>query len=452
MNIITGERILLYIILSIWINGSAIAATYQVGSSKIYSTPNALYLANVLNDDDIIEIDAEVYTGQDALAAWTQNRLVIKGVGGQAHLQANGENIWGKGIWVLAGDNITVENIEFSGASVPDQNGAGIRLDGRGMTIRYCYFHNNENGILTAASSSGDILIEHSEFGYNGFGGGQTHNLYVNQTNSLTFRYNYSHHANIGHTLKSRARENYIYYNRIMDEQTGNSSRLIDISNGGFTIVMGNLLMQGENAENNNLIGYGFEGLSNANSELHVINNTMVNKRTASCIYVAIQSGTPIANIRNNIFAGTLGGGTLISGMTTANSNNYFNPSISSLNFINETNFNYELTSNSPAINFGTAIPSVAGNSLTPSQKYSHPLNFGARVISDAVIDAGAYEYGNNVIPPVSPKSEISIELGDMTIESSDYGIIMTAPNGNCFRLKVGNIGELITEAVVCPN
>ncbi len=448
MGCTTGKRILLYIILFTCFGYSTFAATYQVGSTRVYPTPHALYLANVLDDGDVIEIDAEVYTGQDALAAWTQNQLVIRGVGGQAHLQANGAYIWGKAIWVLAGDDITVENIEFSGAAVPDQNGAGIRLDGNGMTIRYCYFHNNENGILTAASSSGDILVEHTEFGYNGFGGGQTHNIYVNQTNSLTFRYNYSHHANIGHTLKSRARENYIYYNRIMDEQTGNSSRLIDISNGGFTIIMGNLLMQGENAENNNLIGYGLEGLSNANSELHVINNTMVNKRVASCIFVAIQSGTPIANIRNNIFAGS---GTLISGTTTAISNNYVNPTISSLNFINEANYNYELSSNSPAINYGTVLPSANGTSLTPNQYYNHPLDFGARVISDAVIDAGAYEFGNNVIPPISPKSEITIELGDMTIESSDYGVILTAPNGNCFRLKVGNTGELITEAVICP-
>lgn len=441
-------RILLSVILSTLVSISTQATTYQIGSTKTYTTPNALYQANVLNDGDVIEIDAEVYIGQDAIAAWTQNQLVIKAVGGRAHLQANGAYIWGKAIWVLAGDNITVENIEFSGASVPDQNGAGIRLDGHGMTIRHCYFHHNENGILTAQSSSGDILIEHTEFAYNGFGNGFTHNIYVNQTNSLTLRYNYSHHANVGHTIKSRARENYIYYNRIMDEQTGNASRLIDISNGGFTIIMGNLLMQGENAENNSLIGYGLEGLSNAISELYVVNNTMVNKRVASCIFVSIQSGTIVASIRNNIFAGT---GTLISGTATSNSNNYVNPNIASLNFVNESSYNYILSSSSPAINYGIAIPSVNGNSLTPDQHYSHPLNFESRVISEAVIDAGAYEFGNTIIPPVSPKSEISIELGDMTIESSDYGIIMTAPNGNCFRLKVGNTGELMTEAVECP-
>ena len=258
----------------------ATATTFQVGADKAYASPNALYAAGVVQDGDIIEIDAATYTGQAALAVWHPDNLIIKGVGGQPHLVANDEYIWGKGIWVFAGDNITVENIEFSGASVPDQNGAGIRLDGTGLIVRHCYFHDNENGILTGNPSAGDILIEYSEFGHNGYGDGFSHNLYIGHVNSLTFRYNYSHHAVIGHNLKSRANENYILYNRIMDEDSGNSSRLIDLSNGGFSIIMGNLFMQGPNAENNNLVGYGKEGLSNTSAhELYCINNTFVNSR-----------------------------------------------------------------------------------------------------------------------------------------------------------------------------
>ena len=38
------------------------------------------------------------------------------------------------------------------------------------------------------------------------------HNLYIGHVNKLTFRFNYSHHAYIGHNLKSRADANYILY------------------------------------------------------------------------------------------------------------------------------------------------------------------------------------------------------------------------------------------------
>jgi len=369
------------------------ATTYHIGSTRTYVSPRALYNANIVQNGDIIEIDAETYTGNAALAVWNKDNLIIRGIGGKPHLVANGQYIFGKGIWVLSGDNITVENIEFSGAAVPDHNGAGIRLDGNGLTVRNCYFHDNENGILTNNSNVGDILIEHSEFNHNGFGSGFTHNLYIGHVNKLTFRYNYSHHANIGHNLKSRANENYIMYNRIMDEQTGRSSRLIDLPNGGFSIVMGNLLMQGPNAENNNLVGYGLEGLSNTNNELYVINNTLVNKR-GTCNFVQIQNGTTIANITNNIFTGI---GNLINGTTTTMLNNIVDTTISNIDFVDEANYDYHLNANSPAINVGTAVSSVNGNSLTPDMHYIHPTTFVARP-SGTTIDVGAYEYDTTAL------------------------------------------------------
>jgi hypothetical protein len=99
-----------------------------------------------------------------------------------------------------------VEWIEFSECQVPDENGAGIRQEGNDLTVRHCYFHHNQNGILAGTVNPSTIRIEHSEFGYNGFGDGYTHNLYINNIDSLIFRFNYSHHAIVGHELKSRAR------------------------------------------------------------------------------------------------------------------------------------------------------------------------------------------------------------------------------------------------------
>lgn len=402
---------------------SSYATTYYVGSTRTYVSPRALYIANIVQDGDIIEIDTETYSGNAALAVWNKNNLIIRGVGGRPHLVANGQYIWGKGIWVCAGNNITVENIEFSGATVPDQNGAGIRLDGNGLTIRYCYFHDNENGILTNNSNTGDILIEYSEFNHNGFGTGFTHNLYIGHVNKLTFRYNYSHHAFIGHNLKSRANENYIMYNRIMDEQTGRSSRLIDLPNGGFSIVMGNLLMQGPNAENNNLVGYGLEGLSNTNNELYLINNTLVNKR-GTCNFVHIRTGTTNVNVTNNIFAGI---GNLVNGTINILSNNIIEATISNMNFVDEANYDYHLNSNSPAINVGATVSSVGGNSLTPSMQYIHPTTFETRP-TDTTIDVGAYEYDATVfvndfsfediaIYPNPIQHSFTIKLNDNVLE-----------------------------------
>jgi hypothetical protein len=339
---------------------------------------------------DTILIDAETYRGNASLAVWRADNLFIKGIGGQAKLIADGKYIHGKGIWVVKGRDNWIENIHFEGAAVPDKNGAGIRLDGIGITVRYCAFINNENGILTSNPEEGDIVIEFCEFDQGGHGDGFSHNLYVGRVQSLSFRFNYSHHAKIGHLLKSRARFNVIGYNRIMDETSGFSSRLLDLPNGGFSIIIGNLLMQGPDAENSTLIGYGLEGLTTAApNELYVINNTCVNKRPNSGIFVDIEEGTEKAIIANNIFTG---GGRVHRGETADIHHNLVLEDIDSVGFKDEVNYDYHLLSHSPAINYGTFIDPVMGISLMSINEYEHPMMQNARTILGE-IDAGAYEY-----------------------------------------------------------
>jgi len=422
------------------ISTTAYTTTYEVGPNQTYNTPHALYLAEVLSAGDTINIAAQDYSGIDALAAWKQDDLLIRGIGGRPHLIADGQYIWGKGIWVLFGDNITVDNIEFSGAAVPDKNGAGIRLDGIGMKIRRCYFHDNENGILTG-NGGGEVSIEFSEFAYNGFGDGQSHNLYINNVDRFIFRYNYSHHAVVGHNLKSRAAENIIEYNRIMDEDSGNSSRLIDLSNGGLTTILGNLFMQGPIATNRNLIGYGLEGLTKTVNELYVYNNTMVNKR-ASCVFLHLASGTSRAEVINNIFAGT---GTIISGSVDINTRNYISPTISDAGFTDEGSFDYQLTQNSPAIDYGTSSISPL-----PTKSYVHPVQSVNRAISNSTIDAGAYEYDQGIVENQPIKAEITVESGDILVEDQKFGLVLKSPDGSCFRLQVNDSGGLSSVEISC--
>ena len=76
-------------------------------------------------------------------------------------------------------------NVEFSGAAVPDQNGAGIRQEGDDLVINKCSFHDNENGILTGANAASDIKIKRSRFFRNGRGDGYTHNIYIGAVRSF---------------------------------------------------------------------------------------------------------------------------------------------------------------------------------------------------------------------------------------------------------------------------
>lgn len=390
------RRFLLLVCTSLLVSHS-FCAHWTVNPGTEFGSPNALYLADQagdieIEDGDSIYIYETPYFGTETLAAWQQNNLYIYSNGSGAELFADGAYILGKGIWVLAGDNITVDNILFTEAAVPDENGAGIRLDGIGMTIKNCIFVDNENGILIGNTYDGDVLVENTHFNHNGFGDGFTHNIYVGHINSFTMRYCRSERADVGHNVKSRANVNTIVYNLIIDGETGNSSRLIDIPNGGKCIIMGNSLMQGPMALNNNLVGYGLEGLSNpAPHDFYFIFNTCVNKREASCLFLDVEEGTNEVYIANNVFAGT---GTVISDEFTFYANNYENESIDECLFANEGDYDFQLLFESPLIDGGIELSAE----LTPIFQYKLDLDYDNRITEGVSPDIGAYEF----IPLVS--------------------------------------------------
>ena len=109
------------------LTGSARAMTPTVGPGKTYAAPCAAIAA--AHAGDIIEIDAgHATTATCARARRTTSRSAASA--GAPRSTPPGKNSGGKAIWVISGDDTTVENIELSGATVPDQNGAGIRQEG----------------------------------------------------------------------------------------------------------------------------------------------------------------------------------------------------------------------------------------------------------------------------------------------------------------------------------
>jgi len=106
-------------------------AILHVGPGKALKTPSEA--ARLAKSGDTIEIDAGLYPND--YASWHQDNLTIRGVGGMAHLPSSGLIPNGKAIWIVSGDNMLIENVEFSGAQVVDTNGAGIRHEGGNLTL-----------------------------------------------------------------------------------------------------------------------------------------------------------------------------------------------------------------------------------------------------------------------------------------------------------------------------
>jgi len=364
----------------------------QVGPTRTLKTPGAAQ-AVALNGD-VIEIDAGDYP--DDNVTWSQNNLTLRGVGGRPHMRSTSTPvnpiINGKGIWVQppGTSNMTVENIEFSGATVVDLNGVGIRADGSGLIVCNGYLHDNQGGIL---GGQGDVLIEYSEFDRNGNcddPSGCAHNMYINPAGGggtlFTLRYSYIHRAHIGHNVKSRAPENHILYNRIMDERDGDGSYSIDLPETGLSFIIGNLLQKGPLNDNQPaFISYGVENANDSTHELYVVNNTFVNDDPRGAQAFSIGGGfTPTIRVVNNLFVGlNEPTGTGITSTTNLVSSN---PGLA-----DRTNFDYHLSSTSPARNAGTDPGSAGAVSLVPVSQYVHPANREDRPV-DVTIDIGAYE------------------------------------------------------------
>lgn len=356
---------------------------YRVGPGRFYRVPSEV--AAIAQDGDTVEIDAGLY--ERDVAVWRQNRLTLRGVGGRAHLAADGQAAREKGIWVIAGDEVTVEGIEFSGARVYDRNGAGIRFEGRGLTVRDSYFHDNENGILTGHDPESDILVEYSEFARNGHGDGYSHNIYVGKARSFTLRYSYVHHARIGHNVKTRARTNRILYNRIMDETAGNSSYLVDLSNGGTAVLIGNLLHQGRNTDNPAAISYAAEGAHFDAGALFVINNSFVNDRPGGH-FLQIRGKPVTIRVHNNIIVGV----DKLGARDDQASNNFVG---ADPGFVDRAGFDFRLAPGSPAIDAGMLLGTAEGTRLAADWMYVHPAS-GMPRRPNGRVDLGAYEFADS--------------------------------------------------------
>jgi len=274
--------------------------TLRVGPTQEFRVPSAA--AAVARDGDVVEIDAGTYSGD--VAVWRANRLTLRGVGaGYAHLRADGNDAEGKAIWVIKGDRVKVENIEFSGARVRDGNGAGIRQEGTDLTVRNCYFHENQMGLLAGDNPRSKIIIEYSVFENSDSDTALGHNIYVNTVKRFILRYSYSHGATHGHDVKSRAKRTDLLYNRLADESDGRSSYVVDLPNAGKATLIGNVIQQGPRAENRTVVSYGEEGYVHRANQLYLSHNTVVND-AAPGTFVRVAGDPSTVRLVNNLFVG----------------------------------------------------------------------------------------------------------------------------------------------------
>ena len=277
-------------------------------------------LADVLRraaDGDEIHLLAGEHRAQ--VGVITQKRLTLRGVGGLAVLRADGAHAEGKAILVVRDGDVLIDHIEFRGARVPDGNGAGIRFERGRLHVNRCVFLDNQMGLLTANFSGAELTVSDCEFGQapeRDATGTLPHLLYVGRIARLTLTGSAFSGGNDGHLVKSRARENHVRYNQLVDGVSGTSGRAsyeLEFPNGGIAFVVGNVIGQSETTRNTTMLAFGAEGAEGADRAgrehaLHVVNNTFISHGVRPAIFVRVHDSKlerPVEQrLANNLFIG----------------------------------------------------------------------------------------------------------------------------------------------------
>lgn len=176
--------------------------------------------------------------------------------GTRAHLA--GGVCMGKAPLVVKSAGVTIEGFEISGVSVPSRNGACIRFDpgAEDVVLRDLLCRDSQDGLLGRVK--GTLLIEDSRFEGNGFDNGQAHGLYVwggeliiRNSQILSTRHG-------GHSLKAKARR-MLVEDSILAALGSRNSRAIDAFGGGQLVLRRNVIQQGPNSDNNEMLGIALE-------------------------------------------------------------------------------------------------------------------------------------------------------------------------------------------------
>jgi hypothetical protein len=290
--------LLFFTLIGLFLCAPADARTLAVGADQELKLPSAA--AAVARDGDTIVIAAGEYFD---CAVWRANHLTIEGKG--TDVVITDKACEGKGLFIARGNDMTIRNLTFTRARVPDGNAAGIRAEGVNLRVEHSRFVNNENGILANPSPGSTITIVDSEFIRNGkCDPNCAHGIYTGEIALLHIEHSKFLETKVGHQIKSRALRTELIGNEISDGETGTSSYLVDIPNGGSLVMTDNVMEKGPHSSNQaTAVSIGAEGVSHRTAELTISGNKFTNDEDRETVFIRNMTATEAA-LSGNSFKG----------------------------------------------------------------------------------------------------------------------------------------------------
>ena len=267
----------------------ALSRVIQVGPHRTFTMPSQA--AAIAREGDRITIDTGTYRD---CAVWRAARLTIEGRGPNVVIADKTCNE--RGIFIVGGADTTIRNLTFSGARGVEHNAAGILGLGDNLTVENAGFLDNENGILVGGGPTSHVRVTGSLFQGNGScAGACAHGIYAGEHIArLEVAYCRFMDTMTAHHIKSRALDTIVAHNEIADGDSGTSSYLIDIPNGGNVLIEYNRLQKGARSSNPAVaISIGEEPGRNATDRLIVRDNDFESALPAPTLFVRNSTPTP---------------------------------------------------------------------------------------------------------------------------------------------------------------
>ena len=222
--------------------GPAVARVFYVGNGHQYQRPSQV--TALVAPGDVVEIEPGDYYD---CAIWRTDRLTIIGRG--AGPVMTDTQCADKASFVINGDEVVLRNLTFARIRVPDRNGAGIRHQGRDLTIENCRFINNEIGLLSSAPITARVTIRDSRFERNGVcdDGRCLPSVSVPGITVLRIEHSAFTASRGGSLVRSGAAKTVLLANEIGDGPNGTAETLVFAS--GDLLAEGNLFERGPHGQ-----------------------------------------------------------------------------------------------------------------------------------------------------------------------------------------------------------
>ena len=225
--------------------GPARAHTLQVGPGQGYDSPSAALKEAA--DGDTVEIAPGEYF--DCVRVRAAN-LTIRGTGPGAVL--TDQVCDGKAIIVAQADNLTVRDLTLQRARVADGNGAGIRAEGRNISIEHVQFRNSQSGLMAGDNPDSTITVRDSTFRETGICEGDKcgNSISIGHVARLIIERTDITGNRGGHQIVSGADLTELRHDTLQDGPTGSASFQLMLPHGGTLVMEDCAVEKGPHATN----------------------------------------------------------------------------------------------------------------------------------------------------------------------------------------------------------